>query len=38
MRRLLVADLLHHPDALAAAQGKRELSRVYRWNILREGD
>jgi uncharacterized protein len=39
MRRLLVADLLHHPDARwRPLQENANFLGVYRWNILREGD
>jgi uncharacterized protein YfaT (DUF1175 family) len=39
MRRLLVADLLHHPDARwRPLQENANFLGVYRWNILREGE
>ena len=37
MRRLLVSDLLHHPDARwRPIQENANFLGVYRWNILRE--
>jgi uncharacterized protein YfaT (DUF1175 family) len=39
MRRMLVADLLHHPDARWRPEpGNSNFLGVYRWNILREGE
>jgi uncharacterized protein len=39
MRRLLVSDLLHHPDARwRPLPENTNFLGVYRWNILREGD
>jgi hypothetical protein len=39
MRRLLVSDLLHHPDARwRPLPENANFLGVYRWNILREGD
>ncbi len=39
MRRLLLADLLHHPDARWRPLNENaNFLGVYRWNILREGD
>jgi uncharacterized protein YfaT (DUF1175 family) len=39
MRRLLVSDLLHHPDPRWRPLPENEnFLGVYRWNILREGD
>ena len=39
MRRLLVADLLHHPDARwRPLEENANFLGVYRWNILREGE
>jgi uncharacterized protein YfaT (DUF1175 family) len=39
MRRLLVADLLHHPDARwRPLTENANFLGVYRWNILREGE
>ncbi len=39
MRRLLLDDLLHHPDARWRPLPENEnFLGVYRWNILREGD
>ena len=39
MRRLLVGDLLHHPDARwRPLPENTNFLGVYRWNILREGD
>jgi uncharacterized protein len=39
MRRLLLSDLLHHPDARWRPLKENEnFLGVYRWNILREGD
>jgi uncharacterized protein YfaT (DUF1175 family) len=39
MRRLLLSDLLHHPDARWRPLPENEnFLGVYRWNILREGD
>jgi uncharacterized protein YfaT (DUF1175 family) len=39
MRRLLVSDLLHHPDARwRPLPENNNFLGVYRWNILREGD
>jgi uncharacterized protein len=39
MRRLLIADLLHHPDARwRPVNENANFLGVYRWNILREGD
>jgi hypothetical protein len=39
MRRLLVSDLLHHPDARwRPLKENANFLGVYRWNILREGD
>jgi hypothetical protein len=39
MRRLLVTDLLHHPDARwRPLQENANFLGVYRWNILREGE
>jgi uncharacterized protein len=39
MRRLLVEDLLHHPDARwRPLKANANFLGVYRWNILREGD
>jgi uncharacterized protein YfaT (DUF1175 family) len=39
MRRLLVEDLLHHPDARWRPLNENaNFLGVYRWNILREGD
>ena len=39
MRRLLVSDLLHHPDARWRPLSENaNFLGVYRWNILREGD
>jgi uncharacterized protein len=39
MRRLLVTDLLHHPDARwRPLDQNANFLGVYRWNILREGD
>lgn len=39
MRRLLITDLLHHPDARwRPLPENNNFLGVYRWNILREGD
>jgi uncharacterized protein len=39
MRRLMLSDLLHHPDARWRPLPENEnFLGVYRWNILREGD
>jgi len=39
MRRLLLSDLLHHPDARwRPLKENANFLGVYRWNILREGD
>jgi uncharacterized protein YfaT (DUF1175 family) len=39
MRRLLLTDLLHHPDARwRPLKENANFLGVYRWNILREGD
>ena len=39
MRRLLLSDLLHHPDARWRPLNENaNFLGVYRWNILREGD
>ncbi len=39
MRRLLLSDLLHHPDARwRSLDENANFLGVYRWNILREGD
>jgi uncharacterized protein len=39
MRRLLITDLLHHPDARWRPLNQNaNFLGVYRWNILREGD
>jgi uncharacterized protein YfaT (DUF1175 family) len=39
MRRLMLSDLLHHPDARWRPLSENEnFLGVYRWNILREGD
>jgi uncharacterized protein YfaT (DUF1175 family) len=39
MRRLLLSDLLHHPDARwRPLKENSNFLGVYRWNILREGD
>ena len=39
MRRLLVSDLLHHPDARwRPLPENTNFLGVYRWNILRECD
>jgi uncharacterized protein YfaT (DUF1175 family) len=39
MRRMLLSDLLHHPDARWRPLPENEnFLGVYRWNILREGD
>jgi uncharacterized protein YfaT (DUF1175 family) len=39
MRRLLISDLLHHPDARwRPLPENANFLGVYRWNILREGD
>jgi uncharacterized protein YfaT (DUF1175 family) len=39
MRRLLLSDLLHHPDARwRPLPENANFLGVYRWNILREGD
>ncbi len=39
MRRLLITDLLHHPDARwRPIKENDNFLGVYRWNILREGD
>ncbi len=39
MRRLLLSDLLHHPDARwRPLPDNANFLGVYRWNILREGD
>ncbi len=39
MRRLSIADLLHHPDARwRPVKENANFLGVYRWNILREGD
>jgi uncharacterized protein len=39
MRRLLLSDLLHHPDARwHPLPENANFLGVYRWNILREGD
>jgi uncharacterized protein len=39
MRRLLLSDLLHHPDARwRPLDENANFLGVYRWNILREGD
>lgn len=39
MRRLLLSDLLHHPDARwRPLKENGNFLGVYRWNILREGD